>query len=256
MKMLTFMFNGNGGINGLGHLWYVSLAMQLYLVMPFLYIFISFLKKKKIPLMTTYSIAVVAGLCIRVAVINHGYSWYTWCYTFFPTNIDLVLVGMLIAEMRTSYSVQLKRPTLCKWFAAALFIGLTLYNCFIYKGATDAQLKVYRCILPSVYAVTCGLLLLLSGNGATLKKNSLLRRGINWFSGHTYAFYIFHMAVFCYLKETMIQKPWFVEAGVAKQYITFFLASFIITLILAIPFDWIGKKFVKMYKPIERVVFH
>lgn len=255
VQMLTFTFNGNGGISGLGHLWYVSLAMQLYLAMPFLYILIGFLKKKKVPLVTVYGIAVVAGLFIRTAIVSHGYDWYSRCYTNFLPNLDLVLAGMLIAEMRTSFSVQLKKPTLLKGLAAMLFIGLTLYNCFIYKGATDAQLKIYRCLLPSVYAATCGLLLLLSGNGKTLGQKSFTKRAVDWLSGHTYSFYIFHIAVFRYLNETMIQKPWFAQAGVGKQYVTFFFVSFLFTLILAIPFDWIGKKFVEMYKPIERKVF-
>ncbi len=256
IEVLTFTFNGNGGISGMGHLWYVSLAMQLYLAMPFLYLIIRAMKKKKVPMMVVYGVVVVSGLFFRTAVVNHGLSWYSKCYTNFLTNIDLVFAGMLIAEMRTSFTLQLKRPTLYKGGAALLFVLLVLYNCSIYKGATAEQTNVYRCLLPSAYAGICGLLLLLSGNGKTLKENSLIRKGIDWMSGHTYTFYIFHIAVFRYLKNTLVKTSGFAEAGVLKQYIVFFLTSFVIVMILAIPFDWIGKKIVKAYKPIERKVFH
>ena len=37
LKVLTFTFNGNGGISGVGHLWYISVAMWFYVLAPFFY---------------------------------------------------------------------------------------------------------------------------------------------------------------------------------------------------------------------------
>ena len=55
IRMLTFTYNGAPGINGLGHLWYISSAMQLYLIMPAVYLLI-----RNLPIKTTECLSLAA----------------------------------------------------------------------------------------------------------------------------------------------------------------------------------------------------
>lgn len=104
-QMLTFTFNGNGGINGLGHLWYLSMAVQLYVFMPLLYIGIEFLCKTG-KAFAFLSIAVImSGMALRVALYQAGRDWYSEIYTSCLVNLDLVAAGMLTAKAVSSLSL-------------------------------------------------------------------------------------------------------------------------------------------------------
>lgn len=76
LKMLTFTFNGTNGRIGLGHLWYVSTAMQLYLFMPFIYLVLDLLKEKKSVLLLLYIISVIGGVIMRCGLFKNGFDWY------------------------------------------------------------------------------------------------------------------------------------------------------------------------------------
>lgn len=60
-RIITFTYNGRGGGEAFGHLWYVSMAMQLYLFMPFLFLLIDRFKKSKTILLLFYGIAIIGG---------------------------------------------------------------------------------------------------------------------------------------------------------------------------------------------------
>lgn len=256
IEVLTFLYTGNEGVDGICHLWLVSLLMQTYLIMPFIYVLIFELKKKKVPLIATYGIVTVAGFCVRAVFMSRGCDWYANNYTIFLANVDLVFVGMLVAEIRSTFSVHLKKPTLYKIGMALLLVVLTVYIGYLSVGMTEAQFRTYTCLVPTAYAVICGLLLLLSGSGRTVTAGSLLYRLINWLCGHTYSFYIFHVAVLLYLKEWMTQNEWFVRASAEKQCVSFFLIGALCTLVIAVLFNWIGKRIDEAYTRLERKVFH
>ncbi len=255
IKILTFTFNGNNGRIGFGHLWYISTAMQLYLFMPFFYLVLDLLKDKKNVLLIVYIISIIGGISFRSILFNNGFDWYTHIYTNCFSNLDLILTGMIVAEIKCIYDVSAsKLQILLKIIASFSFVLLVLYNCYIYSyGSADQY--IYRCILPSAYAVSCGILILLSGNKIKKSEGNLFKTIINWFAKYSYTFYIFHIAVFVYLNQTLVLADWFVEAGAFAQYIVFFIVSFCIIICLAVPFNWIGQIFVEKYLSLEKRVF-
>ena len=60
LKLFTFTFNGVGGISGIGHLWYISLAMWFYVFAPFFYQIISKMKTTR-GLVIAFSLTVALG---------------------------------------------------------------------------------------------------------------------------------------------------------------------------------------------------
>lgn len=247
LRMLTFTFNGNAAAGGVGHLWYISIAMQLYLLMPFLYLALAPLQKKKRGLSGTLLAVLALGCAVRCLIVRLGFDWYTYSYTNCFVNLDLVAIGMLIAALKLGFDITPGHPERWKALAAVLFVGLVLYNCFIYNRATTHDTFLYRCILPSAYAAICGLLLLLSGCGATIRPRPLVTV-INRFAGYSYSFYILHVASFDYLKPLLLQSSPVADLSPALQYAIFIPVAFLLTLLTAVPFQWIGKEILSRYK--------
>ncbi len=255
IKMLTFTFNGNGGISGLGHLWYVSLAMQLYLFMPFIYLILRILRESKYTLLGLFIGVASMGLWLRFWMANKGYDWYTYSYTNCFLNMDLVILGMIIAEVKVHYEISIGKKSLVKCLTSVLFLSLVLYNCYIYQEGSINYLSIYRNVLPSAYAIICGLIILLAEKRNLSVISLIFERAVCGFSKYSYGFYIFHIVVFNYLSLTMVQSNFFSNLSVIGQYTIFFLVSFIITLILAIPLTFIEKSISLKYKKLEEKVF-
>lgn len=233
LKMITFTFNGNGGISGLGHLWYISLAMQLYIFMPFIYLIINRLLKNKYAWIFAFYTIVFCGVFCRCYIVNMGYDWYTYSYTNCLVNIDLVILGMLTAKIKLDFIISIKNRKLIKNIASLIFVSLVMYNCYIYALSTAKHIFIYRCILPTTYAVCSTLILLLSGNSLEKKTYNFFDRIINSFSAYSYAFYIWHIAVFRYISSTLVQTTWFSTNNAIIQYIAFFSICFVINMLLA-----------------------
>lgn len=250
-RMFTFTFNGNGGVSGLGHLWYISMAMQLYLFMPFIYFALEFLCKTKKVSAIIYIVILISGMVLRLGLYKVGCDWQAGIYTNCLVNLDLVILGMLTAKVKvTGYlsgqeSIQRKMSIL----GAVLFIILVLYNCYIYHDGMDRDFVIYRYILPSVYMCVCTLLLLSSGNRihkyrrtSIQKAEMIINIAICKFSSYSFAFYIFHISIFEYLNRTLVSMEWFCNYSPDKQYFIFFAAAFLILLIPSIIFTcWSGR---------------
>ncbi|MGI5888669.1 MAG: acyltransferase family protein, partial [Oscillospiraceae bacterium] len=125
LKLCTFTFNGVDGIGGLGHLWYVSTAMQLYIVVPFIYILLNKIDEKfTIKLFFAVSLA---GLLLRNIFYYCDFDWYRTTYTSFLGNLDLIVAGMILAKIRDRKKFE--KYNLLSWI---LFLIVSLYNTYIY----------------------------------------------------------------------------------------------------------------------------
>lgn len=233
-KMLTFTFNGNGGINGLGHLWYLSMAVQLYLFMPFLYLGIEFLCKTGKAFAVTFITVLVLGLALRVSLYQAGRDWYTQIYTNCLVNLDLVAAGMLTAKAGSGGLLTIKqhRKEKIKIMGVAVFLVLILYNCSIYAAGAETDFFIYRCVLPSVYIVTSTLLLFVSGcrendagTGMVQNVRKIAANVVRWFSRCSYVFYVLHIVVLDYLGKSLATAEWFLKMHPNRQYVSFFAAA-------------------------------
>lgn len=260
LKMTIFGFNGNGGVSGLGHLWYVSLAMQLYLVMPFVYLIIDKIKSNKKLLMLSYGIIVFAGCAMRLISINLDVDWYNGVYTKWYMNLDLVISGMLIAAMKEYYQftgLKQKRKTILRGISFILLGVLVIYNNYIYYVGSFSLLEIYRYILPTAYIVICSVLFI-AGSEKTKKENvisNVCHRWTDFFSKYSFSFYIFSIIGLKYMGMAMEQNYIYNLLPAAGKYLMFFGVAFMITLLAAIVFDkmvrfvigWVAGKYKKTF---------
>lgn len=249
IKMLTFTFNGGGGAGQLGHLWYVSTAMQLYLLMPFVYFLINKVRNSRW-LVALFSLTVVVGAILRIVLYDVGVDWYSRIYTFAPMNVDLIASGIIFAKIVQTVPT-LKRSMMTKLVVALLFVGLVLFNCKIYYSGGWINTRIYRTMLPSAYVLICAAMIVsfyrtrvrgVPTYEPKIKKNPLVL--IDRFSPYTYAFYVFHVSVFGYLEQSLLTKDWYIHLPLAARYSLFFVFAFLITLFIAVfctkMFSWIG----------------
>lgn len=249
LRLLTFTFNGEDGADGLGHLWYISMAMQLYLVMPFLFFLLEKIRKKA-ALWGTLVGVTVAGLALRLLLYTPmTQEWYREVYTFFACNLDFVCAGILCALLLFRYPGNPKGNVFFKCGATLFFIALAVYNCYIYYYGIITRYVMrmtdtYCFILPTVYIVACSALVLaFSGRERKLcvsgRANAVAAwffRLINAFAKYSYGFYIFHIAVFAYLRGSLLQVKAVVSAPFAVRYLCFYLTAFALSLGLSLLF--------------------
>ncbi len=234
--MVTFIFNGNGGIAGVGHLWYVSLAMQLYLLAPLL--FLMFSKVRKTQLKYVYWIFLVVGLVIRILEKWLGLEWYTYTYTFVFSNIDLFAGGILIAGIEKEKNICTQKNT--KILSCIIFVILVIYNCYISNMNSSIMTTIYRYCLPSLYILTCSILILQFSKGGKIRKHKVLSFIfciVNGFSQHTYIFYVFHILIFVYVSKTFCNTRFFMDLSILARYVYFFVICFVINVTIAYIFD-------------------
>ena len=93
-RLLTFTYNGNIGIAGIGALWFISTIFQLYLLTPFVYKFV--LKKFEKYNILLIFLLLVFGLLYRFVIKYIGLDWHSFTYTSFLGNVDYFFAGMLM----------------------------------------------------------------------------------------------------------------------------------------------------------------
>ncbi|MBQ9457067.1 MAG: acyltransferase [Bacilli bacterium] len=196
LRVIFFCFDGNGGVSETGHLWYISTAIQLYVLMPFIYFGFHHLAKKwpKTPLLAFFVIMAL-GFAWRVGTKDADIDWYTWIYAFSLSNLDLVCCGMLLAFLLPAFSAS----KVHKILSALLFTGLVVYNSYIYA---IGDLYIYQRVLPSAYLLLCSYLVLafykpVRGTGF-----------FAFFSKYSYGFYIFHVACFHLASAILLKTGW------------------------------------------------
>lgn len=255
LKLLTFSYNGFDGAAGIGHLWYISTAMWLYVLAPFLDFVIGKIKWTWL-LVALFCAVAGCGFGLRWGLYGRfgsdHYLWYTYVYTLVPANIDLFLCGMLACALISKLSV----IKFNKWLSIILkvvsvsaFISLTIYNCYIYsyidcKPMDDVFLRyltIYRYVLPTFWLLSAALILLAFDRERAVRSKVTLKvvarnplRLIDAFAPYTYEFYIFHIMVFAHLDNCFRQSQTYVEMPAAARYFIFFICSFLLTLLIAV----------------------
>lgn len=243
LKIFTFCFNGNGGISGVGHLWYLSLAMWFYVFAPFFYWIISKFKTKR-ALILAFSLTVLLGGALRGGMYYTDLPWYEYNYTFLPCNVDLFFGGMLACAIteRIKENNQSKN-TVVKIISAVCFGGIFLFNTYVYWKETY---WIYQYVMPTAYLLSSAFLLWsfdsenkkrTKPTWSEVKKNPL--RLIDRFSPITYAFYIFHIVGFHYITSVLSLWEGYAALSVYARYAIFMSASFVVALIM-------GSLFTKM----------
>ena len=247
VKMLTFTFNGNGGIGGLGHLWYISTAIQMYLIMPFVYILIQKLKTKAQARVGFISILLL-GLGLRIFLYYMEADWYTMVYTSFWGNIDFVVCGMLVALFKTRFASTAHHKRSLKVIALVLFLALVVYNVWLYIDSSARSMFIYKFCLPTGYILTAAALICYWGNlehrPTSFSFKALVRnplRAIDWFSPKTYVFYIFHIVALKYSQIMVRDIPIFAVLPKGLNIIIYYALAFAISLVLSNIFSRITK---------------
>lgn len=243
LKLFTFCFNGNGGISGVGHLWYISLAMWFYVFAPFFYWIISKIKTNRM-LVTAFALTVVLGAGLRCGMYFTDLPWYEFNYTFVPCNVDLFFGGMLACVITEKIKERSERKkTALKIVSSAFFAVVFLINTYVYW---QNVYWIYQYVMPTAYLLGSTFLLWsfdtenkqrTKPSWQEVKKNPL--RLIDRFSATTYAFYIFHIVGFHYITSVLSLWEGYAALSVYLRYAIFMNLSFVIALIM-------GSLFTKM----------
>ncbi|MBQ8165148.1 MAG: acyltransferase [Clostridia bacterium] len=236
-KMITFRFNGDGGVSGLGHLWYLSLAMQIYMIIPIVYLLLSLVKKESV-LKVLFFVFLGMGLFYRIMMYNKNVSWYYEVYTYIWANMDIVFCGItlaIISCMTNKKGIPRESNILWGVFANLQFIALVIYNCYIYHSGMKTDNFIYRYLLPTLYILSCAMLIIKYHNPHGIEKKTPGRFNIlkffDWFAPYTFGFYILHMIVFSYFGKTIGKATTFLELPLRGRYVVFFGCCFVITLL-------------------------
>lgn len=105
LKSIFFLSNGVDSPIGIGHLWYMSTALQLYVLMPFIWYGLEKLSKSCGRLILLFIGFLFLGLIIRLTLFYYNYDWYRYVYTSFAANLDFVVCGILAARIIPSLSI-------------------------------------------------------------------------------------------------------------------------------------------------------
>jgi len=236
-KLLTFRFDGAGGVSGVGHLWYMSLAMQIYMIIPIVYLLISLVNKESF-LKILFFVFVALGVIYRVMLYNGNADWYYEVYTYLWTNMDFVFCGIILAiiSCKTKRKNEMPKTNIVWGVIANLqFVALVVYNCYIYCSGMKQDYFIYRYLLPTLYILSCTVLIVKYHNPHGLEKNAPGRfnvlRFFDWFAPYTFAFYILHIVVFNYFDKTLGKTNTFLETPLIGKYAVFFGFSFVVTLV-------------------------
>ncbi len=217
LQMLLLTYNGKPGLSGEGHLWFVFPMMMLYIIVP-LASYIMEKLSKKVPSFVFIVLAVViavAGLTYRLLAAEYGLDWYSHVYTSAYGNLDLFLAGLVFSFFTRNRKEGNKKLRIsAKIIASIAILSMIEINCHI---ALLGKNFVYKNIFPTIYVVIC-LFYFFAFDYEREKKNALptlsnIRKNplriIDWFSGISLYFYIFHALVYNQYKMIMVEKNFF-----------------------------------------------
>jgi peptidoglycan/LPS O-acetylase OafA/YrhL len=156
LHILTFTYNGNPGVTGIGATWYISTVMQLYLLSPFLYFLVRKMNNKYTQL-SLFLLIVVAGLLLRLYLLHLGADWYSRIYTLSLSNIDIFGCGLLLNALLQGNRLSSKRHAglLTRVTALSCLVSLIVVNCYLSFQNTPSLTTVYKYYLPSAYIIVC-----------------------------------------------------------------------------------------------------
>lgn len=248
IQFITCTFNNSIGFDAIGPTWYVFTLVWLYIVAPF---FIWILKEinRKIKITHVNEILViaviVAGFCLRFIGYRYGWNWSEKVYTPFYMNIDIFLCGIIFSYIRCE---KLKNKTAslisCIGITFILFI-IVIINSYIYN---INDYFTYQYIFPSIYILVVGCYLLFWDRYEykNIKTNKWINKCVNMFSGLSFSFYLLHCLVLQSVSGLIkIQRP-------ILMHIILIIISFVLTVIMAIIYNFVNKGCMQVYKNIKR----
>ncbi len=243
VRLLTFTYNESySPINGVQHLWYVSTVMQLYLLIPLLYYAFSYLKKKFKHRALFYILIVsLIGAIIRQLslLISHN-NWYVYDYTFFATNIDIVLLGIIANSIDNEKSWNFLKTRACKVVMATLFVILIGFNYYI--NITDNLFLEAICqdYFPTLYVFFCIYFV------AYVKLNKIhFERIISFINRHSYSFYLVHFSGIILAQKIALITPFNAEV----KNIIYYIIGTALSFVFAMPLTYIGNSITKKVHP-------
>ena len=239
LRLFTFTFNEVCGVFKIGHLWYISTAFQAYLFMPLFYLLLKkiFTSKKRIIVTTTIILA--AGLGIRLGAYALNFNWSSFTYTNIISNIDIILVGMIVAGIRCNCKTALNKIK-SRFLKPALWISfalLVLVNMYLYFLCSSLSIMIYKYILPTAYIIICSALLLLSGENTSEKSKfgNCARKAITLFSKHSFAFYVIHESCNGYVIAALRNSTLYYNLTADFQVLLYYALAFALSLLISIP---------------------
>ncbi len=243
IRLFTFRFNGIGGVDGIGALWYISTLMQLFLLTPFLMMAIHKLfrrVKSRIVWKCLIGIIVLLGLGNRLLLLKYNITWYEWIYTFSLSNLDIYICGLLCHVLCS----QKKKESAgwLKWMASAGMIAVIGSNTWIYYagdyGNADCMM-LYQYVYPSFYilALTFFTSVFHSNapdrleEGTERRGKRMIRTVITRLSGYTFWFYLWHSFVLPQIYQQIR------VSGPVSTHLRLMGYTAVITLVLSIFFE-------------------
>lgn len=146
-----------------------------------------------------------------------------------------MLCGLLLARIsQMLHTTWVGKGVFTKIFSSLAFVVLIAYNCYINYYGGNVNLFLYRIVLPSIYILSCSLLII-----AWLpRRDSVPVYGwfwgcVNGFAKYSYAFYILHVSVLLYVVN-VITKLSLVSEHVVINYVVYFGISLTLTWVLAV----------------------
>jgi peptidoglycan/LPS O-acetylase OafA/YrhL len=214
---LAFNSNYLGGTiaPGLQHLWSLALEEQFYLIWPWITIFLLTIKAKLRTVVIVLSTLIIA-IGVHRALMYHGInSWYA-DFIRTDTRADGILLGCLVAHIWMRYKEPKRGVKLAAW-AGALFLIVCLPTVnttgpFLFYGGIDA------------IDLACALVILALLEGSWKGCGFFNWRPFIILGTVSYAFYLWHLPIFFYIRYHGGGWPVSVRVGVAVIATLFFTA--------------------------------
>lgn len=202
IRILTFRFNGTGGVAGIGALWYVSTLMQLTFITPFLcFIFTKIYEKCKSCAFWRWivGIIIICGFLWRIFLFMHRMPWQEWVYTFAASNLDIYCCGLLCnilcIRKRRESAIWMKLIAVLGVF---LVIGSNMYIYYLGDNGSNRCIWMYQYIYPSLYILVLVFYIVVFHSNQVIKYGKRRKIGniiIYKLSNYTFWFYLWHSFV-------------------------------------------------------------
>ena len=194
VQLLTSTYNGSGiGIPGVGATWYIFIVMWLYILTPlglklFKWLEEKFKGKEARMYIILIAILFVYGIVYRCGCEALHLSKYNWRYANILACGDCFFIGVAAFRIQSfiDYSKTGGRKTAIAAWGALITVVLmcTLKNYSIVLKAFHALIS------PSLYAVICAVIIVLSMNNQSEKGKIW-----NTLAPYTFTFYLWHSLV-------------------------------------------------------------
>lgn len=226
IQVLTCTYNGVGiGIPGVGATWYVFILMWLYILTPLELKFLNWLEEKNKGKEARMYMIVIAllffyGIVYRCGCEALHLSKHNWRYANILACVDCFFIGVAAFKLQGFVDFS-KSGSKKKLYAAYLALITVVLMCTL-KNYSIVLKAFHALISPSLYAVTCAAIILLS-------KQNQSEGGMAWntLAPYTFAFYLWHSLVMIRICRCMVLDETF------GSYSIVICVGFVITFYLA-----------------------